>query len=71
MPDIIKSFQEAMPIYRKAPTLQQLKTSSILKTIVACRVCRGERVVAVKSDTLQTFTYTRCFYCSGTGVMEN
>ena len=71
MPNITKSFQECKPLYTKIPRLENLNTSKVLNSIVCCRVCRGQRLVAVKSDSVKTFTYTKCFLCNGTGVMSN
>ena len=71
MPNITFSQQELKPLYTRIPNISDLKLNQTLKTIVVCRVCRGERVVAVKSDTCETFTYTKCFNCNGTGMMEN
>ena len=71
MPDISYSQISMKPLYRKIPRLEKLHLSSVLNSFVKCRVCRGQRIVAIKSDTLKTFRYTKCPFCKGTSVMSN
>ena len=59
------------PIYHRIPKLSDLAMTQTLNTFVVCRVCRGQRIVAIKSDTLKTFTYKKCLFCQGSGRMSN
>ena len=37
----------------------------------ACKVCRGQRCIVVRSRTLGTLTYKTCLNCKGEGVRYN
>lgn len=71
MTEIVKSFQDMKPFYRKMQPLQTRNLSRVLNSYVACRVCFKERVLAIKSPVTNTFTFVRCWFCKGTGVMSN
>ena len=68
---ITKSFAEMHPFHKVIPKLETLNLSMVLNSIVVCRVCRGQRVVAVKSSVEDHFTFTQCYLCKGSGTMSN
>ena len=37
----------------------------------ACKVCRGQRCIVVRSRTLGTLTYKTCLNCKGEGIRYN
>ena len=57
---------EMKKYYRPLPELSHLQ--SVPNTMIACRTCRGQRVIAVKSKYSYTITYKHCFACRGTGI---
>ncbi len=68
---IIKDQIELKPIYHRIPKLETLNLSQVENSYVRCRLCRGQKVVAIKSDTLRTFTFKHCLLCEGRGIMSN
>ncbi len=68
---IVKTIQEMQPAYRVIPQIQNLKLLQVCDSIVVCRVCRGERMVAIKSEVTLTYTYKKCLFCKGSGTMTN
>ena len=47
------------------------KATQTPKSIVTCRVCRGQRIVAVESNVFHSYTFKKCLLCKGTGLMSN
>ena len=62
------SILQSKPLTRQLPKLFLHKTKN---TIVTCTVCRGQRLIAVKSPNQNKITYTRCLFCHGTGTTHN
>jgi len=71
MPDIVKTINSMKYYHKEILPIENLKLNQVRDTIVVCRVCRGERVIAVKSPVSHTFTFTKCYYCNGLGTMSN
>ena len=71
MTDISFLQTDAKGWVKSMPDLRTIPLSGVLDSIVCCRVCRGERLVAVKSDHTNKFTYTKCPMCEGLGTMSN
>ena len=59
------------PFYRHLPQLTHGTLTTIQDTIITCTLCRGQRLVAVKSQEANKVTYKQCFQCSGSGTMSN
>ena len=62
---------ELKPLWREIPRIEHLKLTQTPKSIVTCRVCRGQRIVAVESSVFHTYTFKKCLLCKGTGLMSN
>ena len=66
-------------IYRLPPNMNKyLKPLSVpahinqtKTTWQACKVCRGQRHIVVRSRTLGTLTYKTCINCNGEGIRFN
>ncbi len=37
----------------------------------ACKVCRGNRSIIIRSSVLGTLTHKKCLHCNGTGMRFN
>ena len=37
----------------------------------ACKVCRGNRSIIIRSSVLGTLTHKKCLHCNGTGTRYN
>ena len=68
---IQKTKMELQPLYREIPRIEHLKLTQTPNSIVVCRICRGQRIVAVESSVFHTYTFKNCLLCKGTGVMSN
>ena len=53
------------------PQLHELNLRTTLDTTVVCRVCRGERIVYVRSRATGILNVSYCFNCKGSGEMSN
>ena len=63
IPQNIHKYEHAMPI---PAHINQTKN-----TWQACKVCRGQRCIVVRSRTLGTLTYKTCLNCKGEGIRYN
>jgi len=68
---ITKTKMELKPLWREIPKLEHLKLTQTPNSVVVCRVCRGQRIVAVESSVFHTYTFKNCLLCKGSGVMRN
>ncbi len=68
---IIKSKQEMKPFFRRLPQLSDLKIQNPINSIVACRLCRTTRLVAIESSIFHQYRFKKCPMCKGTGVMSS
>jgi DnaJ-class molecular chaperone len=59
------------PFYRQLPQLTHGTLTTIQDTIITCTLCRGQRLVAVKSQWQNRITYKTCMQCKGSGTMSN
>ena len=71
MPDIVTSINSMQKYFHRVPTIENMGLCQALDSIVACRVCRGQRMVAIKSPVTLTYTFKKCMYCNGSGTMSN
>ena len=53
------------------PQLSDLNLTQVLNSEVTCRVCRGNRVVYVRSRADSRLNISNCMNCKGTGKMRN
>mgnify|MGYP006404223875 FL=1 len=60
-----------MPYYRPMPQLVEGMLTTVKDTIITCTLCRGERMVAIKSQAANKATFTYCPNCKGSGTMSN
>jgi len=68
---ITKTKMELKPLWREIPRIEHLKLTQTPKSIVTCRICRGQRIVAVESSVFHSYTFKKCLLCKGTGLMSN
>ena len=74
MPDIVKSIRESKLYVKRFMPLQFRNLTQVKNSVVTCRLCCGSEsngTIAIKSDTLQTMTVTKCWFCGGTREMSN
>jgi hypothetical protein len=65
------ALNSVLPYYRTLPQLTKGMLTTVHDTIITCTLCRGQRLVAVKSQEANKVTYKQCFQCSGSGTMSN
>jgi len=70
-PVIIKRLDKMAPLIHQMPELSALNLTQVLNSEVTCRVCRGQRVVCVRSRHNNKLSYTHCLNCLGSGRMRN
>ena len=71
MPNIQRSKMALQPLWREIPKLEHLNLTQTPKSVVTCRVCRGQRIVAIESNVFHSYTFKKCLLCKGSGVMSN
>jgi len=85
MSTVVYTEYDMKPYYTPCPRLDQLNMTSVLKSIVACRVCRGQRLVAEHGNNSHlvgytttgqpifapSYTFKTCPFCQGLGTMSN
>ena len=65
--EFIQSIPQARKISHAMPPVAHI--NSITKTIKACKLCRGGRLVAIHSRVTNSVTWKYCLECKGEGVM--
>ncbi len=63
--------QEMKPFFRRLPRLQDLKIQNPTNSVVCCRLCRGERLVAVESSIFHQYRFKNCYICNGDGEISS
>jgi len=65
------ALNSVLPHYRHLPQLTKGMLTTVQDTIITCTLCRGQRLVAVKSQWQNRITYKKCMQCNGRGTMSN
>ena len=60
---------ELKPLWREIPRLEHLKLTQTPKSIVTCRICRGQRIVAVESSVFHTYGSISISSISPSGII--
>lgn len=68
---IVKSLRSMRPYYREIPQLRKGMLTVTRDTEITCTLCRGARVIAVKSQHSGIVTFKKCLHCRGSGTMSN
>ena len=65
--EFIQSIPQARKISHAMPLVAHI--NGITKTVKACKLCRGGRLIAVRSRVTNTVTWKYCLECKGEGVL--
>ena len=57
--------QEMKPLFKRLPQFSDLKIQNPTNSVVCCRLCRGEGLVAVESSIFHQYRFRKCYICNG------
>ena len=67
---VLRSRSKTFLVNLEMPKLSELHLTQTPKSIVTCRICRGQRIVAIESNVFHSYTFKKCLLCKGSGVMS-